>query len=94
MDKLIEEIAGKLLKIAEDYKNDGNKLKVYRRYKAVKDIVSKEIRLYRFSKEGNIALLREINKILTEGYNLLLNGNKTRVLTKVADEIRKLHNPR
>ena len=52
MDNLIEEIAEKLLKIAEDYKNDGNKLKVYRRYKAVKDIVSKEIRLYRFSKSS------------------------------------------
>ena len=85
-----EEIAEKLLKIAKDYKNDGNKLKVYRRYKAVRNFVSDRIRLYRYSRDKNIELLREIDRVLTQGYNLLLNGNKIKVLTKLAEEIRNI----
>ena len=85
-----EEIAEKLLKIAKDYKNDGNKLKVYRCYKAVRNFVSDRIRLYRYSRDKNIELLREVDRVLTQGYNLLLNGNKIKVLTKLAEEIRNI----
>ncbi len=72
------EIANRLLSLAEDYRENGNSLRLYRQYKALKDEVCQK------AEQTNQTVFKEIARILTENYDSLFTGRKTNTLKQIA----------
>ena len=72
------EIASKLLSLAKDYQENGNSLRLYKQYIALKDEVAQK------AEQTNQAVLKDIVRILMENYNSLFVGRKVKTLKRLA----------